>query len=89
MFIVVEHTITDQDVFLGLVPKVAEAPSGMKALQFFPSMNKNQAVCLWEAETVDALKGYLEPLTAKSSRNIYFAVDNKNAIGLPTLASAA
>jgi hypothetical protein len=35
------------------------------------------------------LKGYLEPLAAKSSRNIYFAVDNKNAIGLPTLASAA
>jgi hypothetical protein len=89
MFILVEHTITNQDVFFGLVPKVAEAPSGMKALQFFPSMDKNQAVCLWEAKSEDALKGYLEPLIAKSSRNIYFAVDSKNAIGLPTLASAA
>ena len=89
MFIVVEHTITDQSVFFGIVPKVAKAPSGLKALQFFPSMDKRQAVCLWEAESVDALKGYLEPLTAKSSRNIYFEVDNKNAIGLPTLASAA
>ena len=89
MFIVVEHTITDQGVFFGIVPKVAKAPSGLKALQFFPSMDKRQAVCLWEAESVDALKSYLEPLTAKSSRNIYFEVDNKNAIGLPTLASAA
>ena len=89
MFIVVEHTITDQSVFFGIVPKVAKAPSGLKALQFFPSMDKRQAVCLWEPESVDALKGYLEPLAAKSSRNIYFAVDNKNAIGLPTLASAA
>jgi len=89
MFIVVEHTITDQSVFFGLVPKVAKAPSGIKAVQFFPSTEKNRAVCLWEANSVDTLKGYLETLTAKSSRNTYFAVDNKNAIGLPTLASAA
>ena len=89
MFIVVEHTITNQDVFFGLVPKVTDAPSGIKALQFFPSLDKNQAICLWEANSVDTLKGFLEPLTAKSSRNIYFGVDSKKAMGLPSLASAA
>ena len=89
MFIVVEHTITNQDVFFGLVPKVTDAPSGIKALQFLPSKDKNQAVCLWEANSADALKSFLEPLTAKSSRNVYFAVDSKKAMGLPSLASAA
>jgi hypothetical protein len=89
MFIVVEHTISNPGVFFGLVPRVAEAPSGIKALQFFPSMNKDRAVCLWNASSVDALKGFLEPLTAKCSRNFYYTVDTPKAIGLPSLASAA
>ena len=54
MFIVVEHTITNPDVFFGLAARVAEAPSGINALQFFPSVNKDRAVCLWEAKSVDA-----------------------------------
>lgn len=83
MFVVVEHTITNQDAFFGLVPRVAEAPSGIKALQFFPSMSKDRAVCLWEANSVDALKNFFDPLSAQSSRNTYYAVDNTKAIGLP------
>ena len=89
MFILVEHTITNKDVFFGLVQKVTEAPSGIKALQFYPSMNEDRAVCLWEGNSIDALKGFLEPLTTKSSRNIYYTVDSTKAIGLPHLASAA
>ncbi len=89
MYIVVEHTITDPDVFFGLAEKVAEAPSEIKALQFFPSIGKDRAVCLWEARSVDALKGFLEPLTAKSSRNIYYAVDGTMAMGLPIKKAAA
>jgi hypothetical protein len=89
MFIVVEHTITNPDVFFGLAARVAEAPSGVKALQFFPSMNKDRAVCLWEAKSVDALKGFLEPLSATSSRNTYYTVDNTKAMGLPVKKSAA
>jgi hypothetical protein len=89
MFVAVEHTITNPDVFFGLVSKVAEAPPGIKALQFFPSVSKDRAVCLWQAASIDALKGFLEPLTTQSSRNTYYAVDTTKAIGLPTLASAA
>ena len=89
MFIVVEHTITNPDVFFGLAPRVAEAPSGINALQFFPSVSKDRAVCLWEAKSVDALKGFLEPLTAQSSRNTYYTVDSTKAIALPIKKAAA
>jgi hypothetical protein len=89
MFIVVEHTITNPDVFFGLAQRVAEAPSGINALQFFPSMSKDRAVCLWEAKSVDALKGFLEPLTAQSSRNTYYTVDSTKAMGLPIKKAAA
>ncbi len=89
MFIVAEHTITDPDVFFGLASRVAEAPTGINALQFFPSISKDRAVCLWEAKSVDALKGFLEPLTAQSSRNTYYAVDSTKAMGLPIKKAAA
>ena len=85
MYIVVEHTITNPDVFFGLASRVAEAPAGINAIQFFPSMGKDRAVCLWEAKSVDALKGFFDPLTAPSSRNIYYAVDSTKAMGLPKI----
>ena len=89
MFIVVEHTITDPDVFFGLASKVSEAPAGIHAIQFLPSVSKDRAVCLWEAKSVDALKGFLEPLSGQVSRNIYYAVDSTVAMGLPIKKSAA
>ena len=89
MFVVVEHTITNPGVFFALASKAAEAPAGIKALQFFPSMSKDRAVCLREASSVEAVKGFLEPLSAQSSRNTYCSVDSTTAMGLPTLASAA
>ncbi len=89
MYIVVEHTITNPDVLFGLASKVADAPPGINALQFFPSVNKDRAVCLWEAKSIDALKGFLEPLSASSSRNAYYKVDSTVAIGLPGKESAA
>jgi hypothetical protein len=89
MFIVVEHTITNPDAFFLLAARVGEAPSGIKALQFFPSVSKDRAVCVWQANSVDALKGFLEPLSAESSRNTYYAVDSTKAMGLPNLAAAA
>ena len=89
MFVVVEHTITDPDAFFALAARVAEAPSGIKGLQFFPSISKNRAVCLWQANSIEALKGFLEPLSAQSSRNTYYEVDSTKAMGLPKLSDAA
>lgn len=89
MFIVVEHVITNSDVFFGLVAKAVDAPSGIKALQFFPSVSKDRAVCVWQANSVDVLKGFLEPLSSQSSINTYYAVDHTIAMGLPSLVAAA
>jgi len=89
MFIVVEHAITDPGTFFALASKAAEAPAGIKALQFLPSTSSDRAVCLWEAKSVEAVKGFLEPLSAKASRNTYYGVDSTKAMGLPAVASAA
>jgi len=89
MFVVVEHTITNPDAFFSLAARVGEAPSGIKALQFFPSVSKDRAVCVWQANSVDALRSFLEPLSAQSSRNTYYEVDGTKAIGLSNLEAAA
>jgi len=89
MFIVVEHVILKPDVFFGLADQVTKTPPGINPLQFLPSVSKDRAVCLWDAKSVDVLKGYLDPLTGHSSRNTYYAVDSTIAMGLPVKKSAA
>jgi hypothetical protein len=85
MFIVVEHTIKRPDAFFGLTPKVLEARPGLKLVQSLPSMSNDRADCLWEAQSVDALKDFLDPLTAQTSRNAYYEVNSAKATGLPSM----
>lgn len=84
MFIVVEHDITNQDAFFGAAEDVVnQAPADAKPVQFFPSTDSTRAVCLWQAESVDAVKNYLAKKLGASSKDTYYAVDSKAAIGLP------
>jgi hypothetical protein len=84
MFIVAEHDITNKEAFLGSAKQVVEGvPQGLKPVQFLPSTDSTRAVCLWEAQSVEAVKNYLEPKIGNSARNTYYAIDSKAAIGLP------
>jgi hypothetical protein len=38
---------------------------------------------LWEVESLDGFKNYLESATGHVSKNDYFVIDEKVAIGLP------
>lgn len=84
MFVVVLHDIKDANTFFGSAETVVGgSPKGVKAVQFFPSNDKDKAVCLWEAPSVEVVKNYLEGKIGSASRNTYYAVDSKIAMGLP------
>ena len=84
MFVVVQHDIANADAFFeGAESVVNSVPRGLKNVQFFPSSDRKRAVCLWEAPSVDAVKNFLEPKIASISRNTYYAIDSKVAMGLP------
>jgi hypothetical protein len=84
MFVVVQHDIMNADEFFGAAESVVgSTPEGLKTVQFFPSNDQKRAVCLWEAPSVDSVKNYLEAKIGSSSRNTYYAVDSKVAMGLP------
>jgi hypothetical protein len=84
MFVVVEHDIKNANAFFGSAESVVGGcPKGIKTIQFFPSSDQKRAVCLWEAPSVEAVKDYLEDKISSSSKNTYYAVDSKVAMGLP------
>jgi hypothetical protein len=42
---------------------------------------------LWESDSVDSLREWLDPATAGVTENTYIAIDDENAIGLPEAAA--
>ena len=90
MHIVVQHRITDPEKFFSAnAEEVAGGgPPGVQGRQFFPSNDRSVAVCLWEAESIDTLRGYLDPALEGAAENSYFEVDRERAMGLPETAAA-
>ena len=82
MYIVVEHEISDPKTFWEKA-KSAVLPSNMKLHQTLPNQEGTKAVCLWEGAGVEEVKVFLEKAVGKVSRNTYFGVEAKNAMGLP------
>lgn len=90
MDVVVQHRITDPEKFFSMDPDevVGGGPPGVQGRQFFPSQDRSAAVCLWEADSIDTLRDYLDPALAGVSENTYFEVDRERAMGLPDTAAA-
>lgn len=89
MYLIVQHRVNDPDFFFADIPSVARnAPAGIRPLQFCPSQDQTAAVCLWEADSVEALSGYLDGVTGDASDNTYFAVSTEHAMGLPVASTA-
>jgi hypothetical protein len=83
MHVVIQHRIKDPEQFFsGDAEQVASGgPPGIRGRQFI--------VCLWEADSVDSLRNYMEELTGESSENTYFEVDPETSMGLPEAARAS
>jgi hypothetical protein len=89
--IVVIHRITDPEKFFSMdAEEVASGgPADVEGQQFFPSKGESEAVCLWEADSIDSLRNYLDPATEGAAENTYFEVDVERAVGLPEAAAAS
>jgi hypothetical protein len=90
MNVVIQHRIKDPERFFAGDPEeVANGgPPGVKGRQFFVSQDRSAAVCLWEADSVESLRNYMDGLTGDSAENTYFEVDAEISMGLPEAARA-
>src|SRR5512137_2801549 len=88
MHVVIQHRINDRvkwDQGVKNIMSMVEQrrlPSGIKPLQYLPSADGRNAVCLWEAGSLRALQEFTERETS-GARNEYFEVKEEAAIGLP------
>jgi hypothetical protein len=91
MNIVVEHRIIDLDKFseMDAADVAGGGGPGFTLRQFLPPQDGSIATCLWEADSIDSLREWLDPATAGVTDNTYIAIDDENAIGLPETATAS
>ena len=83
MFIVVNHTIPDPDVFWGVVRRNDPIPTNLTLHAVYPSTDMMRAVCIWEAEDVDAVNNFLAETFGNLTLNEVLIVNEELAIGLP------
>ncbi len=82
MYIVASHTISNPEKFWNLA-KSTPVPAPLKLHCVFPSTDGARGTCVWEAQSVDAVKQFVETLTSAFSKNDYMVVESVNAMGLP------
>ncbi len=90
MYVVVNHAISDTSGFWATAQSAtAGLPAGLKVIHTFPSPDGRKAVCVWEGDSVDAVRSFLDKATAGMAHNEYFEAPNKEGIAMPKLARTA
>ena len=84
MFIVIQHQISNPEKFWGIAMEAtSNLPAGLKLHYTLPNEDGTKAVCVWEANEVNAVRELVDGSVGQFSKNEYFSVDSKNAMGLP------
>lgn len=86
MYISVIHDISDPEKFWETVQQSQgnDLPPGVALHSMLPSVTGTRAVCVWQADSVDDVRGVLDPVFVAWSRNEYFEVNADSALGLPS-----
>ena len=91
MYVVVQHRIKDAQTALSRGQSLLEeegAPPGVRLHEFYPSRDMSAATCLWEGNSVDAVRDYVDSTLGDAAEQSYFEVASEQARGLPSSAAA-
>ena len=89
MFVAIHHSITDPQKWEQVTTRIGgmverkQLPKGLTGLSYLPCTDGRHADCLWEADSLENLKRFLEPEIGSAARNEYLQVDAAHAFGLP------
>jgi hypothetical protein len=89
MHAVIHHAIADPAKWDQTTRKImsmieqGKLPKGVRALQYLPSTDGRMADCLWETDSLNSLRQFIDRETGGAARNEYFEVKTDAAIGLP------
>jgi hypothetical protein len=84
MLFAVTHDISDTATFWSRAEaSLPNLPAGIKIHSVMPNAVGDKAVCVWEAEDLDAMKAYLEDKTGDVSKNTYLVINERNGMNIP------
>jgi hypothetical protein len=85
MYVLVQHYVSDPHTFWSDVRYALEAlPPHLSLHHVYPTGDGSHAVCVWEAESLRDVKAFIETYVGHVSRNLYFEVENREGIGIPS-----
>jgi hypothetical protein len=89
-FIVAVHDVSDPKRWWGGAAEAGDPPEGVTLHSTYPRKDGARATCLWEADSVNAVREYVDAFGGDASHNDYFEVDEKHdfALGLPAHAAS-
>lgn len=82
MYVVTHHRFIDPPTAFARGEKLIrneDAPTGVVGLQFYPARDGSEAVCLWEAPSLESVQEYVDSTLGDSSSNPSFVVDAEQA----------
>jgi hypothetical protein len=83
MFILIDHDIRNPAKFQQCAEKVFPLPDGLQVHLFLPATDFSRATCLYEADSVDRVRNFVDPLLGDSAKNTYVPIAAEHAMGLP------
>lgn len=86
MIIVVHHQISNPTDFWAAAQKsLPELPiAGVnKIIQVMPNKDMNEAICVWEADSIEQLDVYLRSKVTDWSTENYYELNGAAAMGMP------
>ena len=91
MYVAVIHRVKDPQAMLSRGEGLGDpsnAPQGIVPRQFCPSRDLSAATCVWEADSLDTVRDYVDGTLGDSSEQSYFEINEEFAQGLPEPVSA-
>jgi hypothetical protein len=80
MHVIAIHSISDPDRFWA---GNLDIPEGTSLQTVCPNPDGTKAICIWEADSVDAVRQLVDGAAGEFSNNEFFEVNETNAQGLP------
>jgi hypothetical protein len=84
MYVLVHHAVNEPVRFWANAQKgLADMPSHLTLHHTLSAKDGTRATCLWEAESVSAVRDFLEPLLGPTAANEYREAENREGIAVP------
>jgi hypothetical protein len=85
MYVLCNHTVRNPREFWERASQaLPNLPAGIRVHNVFPNADGTRGVCLWEGDSMEHVRAFVDGATSDVSDNDYFAVQADQARGLPS-----